>query len=78
MRTFTAANGLALACCPFRALLHLPTWANRRAVFEGAVGHLVPGGRFAWNASAFDHFFAAAHDGRKAEDARIPQSSATR
>jgi SAM-dependent methyltransferase len=72
MRTFTADNGLALVYCPFRALLHLPTWADRRAVFERAAAHLAPGGRFAWNAFAFDHHFAAAHDGRKIEGARIP------
>jgi SAM-dependent methyltransferase len=72
MRTFTAENDLALVYCPARALLHLPTWADRRAVFERAAAHLAPGGRFAWNAFAFDHHLAAAHDGRKAEDARIP------
>jgi len=27
---------------------------------------------FAWNAFAFGRHFAAAHDGRKAEDARVP------
>lgn len=72
MRTFTAGDGLALVYCPARALLHLPTWADRRAVFERAAAHLAPGGRFAWNAFAFDHFFAAAHDGRMAEDAPVP------
>lgn len=72
MRTFTAGNGFALVYCPFRALLHLPTWADRRAVFERVAACLAPGGRFAWNAFAFDHRFAAAHDGRKAEGARIP------
>lgn len=72
MRTFTADNNLALVYCPARALLHLPTWADRRAVFERVAARLTPDGRFAWNAFAFDHHFAAAHDGRKAEDARIP------
>ncbi|HEY3954392.1 MAG TPA: class I SAM-dependent methyltransferase [Streptosporangiaceae bacterium] len=72
MRSFTADAGLALVYCPFRALLHLPTWADRRAVFERAAGHLAPGGRFAWNAFAFDHHFAAAHDGRQDEHARGP------
>jgi SAM-dependent methyltransferase len=72
MRTFTAGDGLALVYCPFRALLHLPTWADRRAVFERTATCLAPGGRFAWNAFAFDHLLAAAHDGRQAEDARIP------
>jgi SAM-dependent methyltransferase len=72
MRRFTASGGLALVYCPFRALLHLPTWADRRAVFERAAAHLAPGGRFAWNAFAFDHHFAAAHDGRNAEGAPVP------
>lgn len=72
MRTFAAVNKLALVYCPARALLHLPTWADRRAVFERTAAHLAPGGRFAWNAFAFDHHFAAAHDGREAENARIP------
>lgn len=72
MRTFTADNSLALVYCPARALLHLPTWADRRAVFERVAAHLAPDGRFAWNAFAFDHHFAAAHDGRTAEDAPIP------
>jgi len=72
MRTFTAGNKLALVYCPARALLHLPTWADRRAVFERTAAHLAPGGRFAWNAFAFDHHFAAAHDGLEAENARIP------
>src|SRR5262245_18664589 len=57
MRSFTADNGLALVYCPARALLHLPTWADRRAVFERAAAHLAPGGRFAWNAFAFDHHY---------------------
>ena len=72
MRTFTAEDGLALVYCPFRALLHLPTWADRRAVFERAAACLAPGGRFAWNAFAFDHHFAAAHDGLRVEGARVP------
>lgn len=53
----------ALVYCPFRALLHLPTWADRRRVFERVAGSLRPGGRFAWNAFAFDHRIAAQLDG---------------
>lgn len=74
MRTFSAGAGPALIYCPFRALLHLPTWAHRRAVFQRVAQHLVPGGRFAWNAFAFDHHFAVAHDGRSDEDARVPHT----
>ena len=41
----------ALVICPFRALLHVPTWAARRRLFERVAASLRPGGRFAWNAS---------------------------
>jgi hypothetical protein len=53
----------ALITCPFRALLHVPTWAARRRLFERVAASLRPGGRFAWNAFAFDHHFAAGADG---------------
>lgn len=53
----------ALITCPFRALLHVPTWAERRRLFERVAASLRPGGRFAWNAIAFDHHFAARADG---------------
>jgi SAM-dependent methyltransferase len=53
----------ALIYCPFRALLHLPTWAGRRRTFERVAASLRPGGRFAWNAFAFDHQIAARLDG---------------
>ena len=53
----------ALIICPFRALLHVPTWAARRRVFERVAASLRPGGRFAWNAFAFDHHFVARVDG---------------
>jgi SAM-dependent methyltransferase len=53
----------ALVICPFRALLHVPTWTARRRVFERVATSLRPNGRFAWNAFAFDHHFAARADG---------------
>jgi ubiquinone/menaquinone biosynthesis C-methylase UbiE len=53
----------ALIYCPFRALLHLPTWADRRRTFERVAASLKPGGRFAWNAFAFDHHVAVRLDG---------------
>src|SRR5436189_5749015 len=34
---------------PFRALLHLPTWADRRRTFERVAAALRPGGRLACN-----------------------------
>ncbi len=74
MRAFTAEVGLALVYCPFRALLHLPTWADRRTVFQRVAAHLAPGGRFAWNAFAFDHHRAVADDGHHDRDARIPHN----
>ncbi|MBI4489939.1 MAG: class I SAM-dependent methyltransferase [Deltaproteobacteria bacterium] len=53
----------ALVYCPFRALLHLPTWERRRRAFERVAAALRPGGRFAWNAFAFDYRVAARLDG---------------
>jgi ubiquinone/menaquinone biosynthesis C-methylase UbiE len=53
----------ALIYCPFRALLHVPTWADRRRTFERVAASLRPDGRFAWNAIAFNHRVAADLDG---------------
>jgi ubiquinone/menaquinone biosynthesis C-methylase UbiE len=58
----------ALVYCPFRALLHVPTWAERRQVFERIARSLLPGGRFAWNAFAFDHAVAVRLDGVRQEE----------
>src|SRR5690349_19269164 len=63
MRDLALDEPAALVYCPFRALLHLPTWADRRRTFERVAASLRPGGRFAWNAFAFDHAFAARYDG---------------
>ena len=57
-----------LVICPFRALLHVPTWAARRRLFERVAASLRPGGRFAWNAFAFDHHVAARVDGVRVVD----------
>ncbi len=59
MREFTLDEQAGLIYCPFRALLHLPTWVDRRVTFERVAGSLRRGGRFAWNAFAFDHQIAA-------------------
>jgi SAM-dependent methyltransferase len=59
----------ALIYCPARSLLHLPTWADRRRCFERVAASLLPHGRFAWNAFAFDHQIASAIDGRHADAA---------
>jgi len=63
MRDLRLDEPAALIYCPFRALLHLPTWADRRVVFERVAAALLPGGRFAWNAFAFDHRVANRLDG---------------
>jgi len=57
----------ALIYCPFRALLHLPTWADRRRTFDRVAASLRSGGRFAWNAFAFDHRVAARLDDHRQE-----------
>jgi trans-aconitate methyltransferase len=68
MRDLTLEEPAALVYCPFRALLHLPTWADRRTVFERVAAALIPGGRFAWNAFAFDHTIASRLDGTRQEE----------
>jgi hypothetical protein len=64
MRDLALAEPAGLIYCPFRALLHLPTWADRRRTFERVAAALRPQGRFAWNAFAFDHHIAARLDGQ--------------
>jgi SAM-dependent methyltransferase len=64
MRDLALDEPAALIYCPFRGLLHLPTWSDRRRTFERVAASLRPGGRFAWNAFAFSHHVAAGLDGR--------------
>jgi SAM-dependent methyltransferase len=64
MRELALEEPAALVTCPFRSLLHLPTWADRRRVFERVATALRPGGRFAWNAFVFDHRLAAEIEGQ--------------
>jgi SAM-dependent methyltransferase len=64
MRELALYEPAALIYCPFRALLHLRTWGDRRRTFERVAASLLPGGRFAWNAFAFDHAIAARLDGQ--------------
>src|SRR5262249_60980801 len=73
MRDLTLDEPAALVYCPFRALLHLPTWADRRQTFERVYASLQPGGRFAWNAFAMDHNIAAQLDGAH-QDAPVPHT----
>jgi SAM-dependent methyltransferase len=68
MRDLTLDEAAGLIYCPFRALLHLPTWADRRRTFERVAASLRPGGRFAWNAFAFDHAAAVRLDGQQLQE----------
>jgi ubiquinone/menaquinone biosynthesis C-methylase UbiE len=63
MRELELDEPAGLVYCPFRSLLHLPTWHDRRRVFERVYASLRPGGRFAWNAFVFDPRLAARNDG---------------
>jgi SAM-dependent methyltransferase len=63
MRDFVLDEPAGLVYVPFRSLGHLPTWADRRRVFERAHAALRPGGRFAWNFFVFDPAIAARIDG---------------
>jgi SAM-dependent methyltransferase len=71
MRDLELGESAGLVYCPYRALLHLPTWADRRRTFERVAAALRPGGRFAWNAFAFDHAVAARLDGNH-QDEPVP------
>jgi YD repeat-containing protein len=53
----------ALIYVPFRSLLHLHGWQEKRRVFERVAASLRPGGRFAFNAFVFSHTIAARLDG---------------
>ena len=68
IRDFILDEPAALIYCPFRSLLHLPTWRDRRRTFERVAGSLQPGGRFAWNAFAFDHRIASSVDGEHRDE----------
>ena len=73
MRDLFLEEPAGLIYCPFRGLLHLPTWADRRRVFERVAAALRPGGRFGWNAFAFDHAVGARLDGSH-QDEPVPHS----
>jgi len=73
MRDLRLDEPAGLVYCPFRGLLHVPTWTDRRRVFERVAASLRPNGRFAWNAFAFDHAVAARLDGEH-RDEPVPHS----
>jgi SAM-dependent methyltransferase len=57
----------ALIYVPFRSLLHLHGWQEKRQVFERVARSLRPGGRFAFNSFVFSHTIAARLDGQTQE-----------
>lgn len=68
MREFTLEEQAALIYCPYNALMHLPTWKDRRRTFERVAAALKVDGRFAWNAFAFDHRTATGYDGKQVDE----------
>jgi SAM-dependent methyltransferase len=68
MRELELDEPAALIYSPFRSLLHVPTWQDRRGVFERVAASLLPGGRFAWNVFVFDHHIAQRLDGTRQEE----------
>jgi len=73
MRDLALEEPAALIYCPFRSLLHLPTWDDRRRTLQRVATSLRPGGRFAWNAFRFDHQIAARLEG-KHQDEPVPHT----
>jgi SAM-dependent methyltransferase len=73
MRDLELEEPAALIYCPFRSLLHLPTWTDRRRTFQRVAASLRPGGRFAWNAFPFDHKIAERLDGQH-QDEPVPHT----
>jgi SAM-dependent methyltransferase len=71
LRELELEESAGLVYCPFRSLLHLPTWRDRRRVFERVAASLAPGGRFAWNAFVFDPHVAASSDGYAARHGEL-------
>ncbi len=69
MRELHLDEQVELVICPFRSMLHLPTWRDRRAVFDRVAASLEPGGRFAWNVFSYSATLAAALDGKRVERA---------
>ena len=71
MRELSVDEPAALVYCPARAMLHLPTWQDKRRVFERVAATLQPGGRLAWNVFVFNPHVAARMDGKWEEHAGI-------
>jgi SAM-dependent methyltransferase len=73
MRELRVEEPAGLIYCPFRSLMHLPTWADRRRTFERVAASLRPDGRFAWNVFVFDHQIAVRNDGTH-QDRPVPHT----
>ena len=73
MRDLSLEEPAGLIYCPFRSLMHLPTWADRRRTFERVAQSLGPDGRFAWNVFVFDHHIAVRNDGTH-QDRPVPHT----
>jgi ubiquinone/menaquinone biosynthesis C-methylase UbiE len=71
MRELELDEPAGLVYCPFRSLLHLPTWRDKSQVFRRVAAALRPGGRFAWNAFVFDPHVAASADGYAARHGEL-------
>jgi SAM-dependent methyltransferase len=67
VRDLALEEPAALIYVPFRSLLHLHGWQEKRQVFERVAASLRPGGRFGFNAFAFSHRIAAQLDGTTQE-----------
>jgi len=65
MRELVLEEPVDLIICPFRSLLHLRTWTDKRQLFERVALALRPGGRFAWNVFAFSPFVAVEVEGKR-------------
>src|SRR5262249_30529156 len=64
MRDFELEEPAALIYVPFRSLLHLHGWHDKRRTFECVARALRPGGCFGFNSFAFSHRIAAELDGK--------------
>jgi SAM-dependent methyltransferase len=73
-RDFELEEPAALIYTPFRSLLALHGWQDKRRVFERVAASLRPGGRFAFNAFVFSHALAAQLDGTTQEQNGIVHS----
>jgi SAM-dependent methyltransferase len=65
IRDLALEEPVELIICPFRSILHVRSWADKRQLFERVAAALRPGGRFAWNVFAFSPFVAVEVEGKR-------------